>query len=49
VRVVNVDENNKRISLEPSELPESADNETDDWRKYRKDNAKHIESPFDDL
>ncbi|MBN2460951.1 MAG: S1 RNA-binding domain-containing protein [Candidatus Cloacimonetes bacterium] len=51
VRVVSVDKEGKRISLEPTNIPESPVHDQDDWRKYRKD-KKEIEledSPFADL
>lgn len=51
VRIVNVDLENKRISLEPSTLPETVEEKGDDWRKYKKDKrtTEASDSPFADL
>ena len=49
IRIVNIDQGSKRISLEPSELPESADEGSNDWRKYGKDKSQAKESTFADL
>lgn len=47
VRVSRVDANSRRISLEPTDLPESAREERDDWRKYRKQRQEADEdNPF---
>jgi small subunit ribosomal protein S1 len=47
VRVSRVDANSRRISLEPTDLPESAREERDDWRKYRKQRQETDEdNPF---
>jgi len=51
VRVVSVDRQNKRISLEPTNLPESVSGGSDNWRKYRRDkkDSDINDSPFADL
>ncbi|MBC8385731.1 MAG: S1 RNA-binding domain-containing protein [Candidatus Cloacimonetes bacterium] len=53
VRVVNIDREKKRISLEPSHLPESVVEGKDDWRKYKKQKSKKEtfadDSPFSAL
>jgi small subunit ribosomal protein S1 len=49
IRVVNIDESGKRISLEPSELPESEVEGNSDWKKYGKDRSQASESTFADL
>ena len=53
VRVVKIDREKKRISLEPTNLPESATEDKDDWHKYKKQKKKKEiisdESPFSNL
>jgi len=49
IRVINIDEKSKRISLEPSELPETGGEGQDDWQKYGKDKSQESESAFEDL
>ena len=53
VRVVRIDREKKRISLEPTNLPESAIEAKDDWHKYKKQKKKKEvivnDSPFADL
>ncbi|KQC05529.1 MAG: hypothetical protein APR54_08180 [Candidatus Cloacimonas sp. SDB] len=49
IRVINIDEKSKRISLEPSELPETGGKGQDDWKKYGKDKSQESESAFEDL
>ncbi len=50
VRVVRIDREKKRISLEPTNLPESAVEAKDDWHKYKRQKKKkeviNDESPF---
>ena len=40
VRVVKIDKENRRISLEPSKMPESTVESKDDWNKYKKQKSK---------
>ncbi|RLC52253.1 MAG: 30S ribosomal protein S1 [Candidatus Cloacimonadota bacterium] len=40
VRIVKIDNENRRISLEPSELPETVSESKDDWNKYKKQKTK---------
>ncbi len=53
VRVVKIDKDARRISLEPTNMPESAVEAKDDWHKYKKQKSKntHIDedSPFANL
>ena len=54
VRIANVDCSAKRISLEPSELPEGAVKTfepRDDWRKYKKEKSQEVDedNPFANL
>lgn len=49
VRIVNIDSSSRRISLEPSDLPESTIQAKDDWRQYRYDKNKGEDNPFSDL
>jgi small subunit ribosomal protein S1 len=53
VRIVKIDMNEKRISLEPSNMPESVHESKDDWNKYKHHKPKKEEiledNPFADL
>ena len=53
VRVVKIDKDARRISLEPTNMPESAVEAKDDWHKYKKQKSKKIlideDSPFANL
>ncbi|MCK4311207.1 MAG: S1 RNA-binding domain-containing protein, partial [Candidatus Cloacimonetes bacterium] len=53
VRVVRIDTDSRRISLEPTNMPESATESKDDWHKYKKQKKKKIivdeDSPFANL
>ncbi len=53
VRVVKIDTDARRISLEPTNMPESAFDDKDDWHKYKKQRKKKEiiveDSPFADL
>ncbi len=53
VRVVKVDKDARRISLEPTDMPESATEDKDDWHKYKKQKSKKKlideDSPFANL
>ncbi|RLG88134.1 MAG: hypothetical protein DRO16_05360 [Thermoprotei archaeon] len=40
VRVVKIDKIEKRISLEPTNMPESVSEDKDDWNKYKKQKQK---------
>ncbi len=53
VRVVRIDKDARRISLEPTDMPESAVEDKDDWHKYKKQKSKKEivddDSPFANL
>lgn len=53
VRVVKIDKDARRISLEPTNMPESAVEEKDDWHKYKKQKVKKTyvddDNPFANL
>lgn len=53
VRVVKIDKDARRISLEPTNMPESAMEAKDDWHKYKKQKSKKTyvdeDSPFANL
>ena len=53
VRVVKIDKDARRISLEPTDMPESAVEDKDDWHKYKKQKSKKTiideDSPFANL
>ncbi len=53
VRVVKIDKDARRISLEPTNMPESAVEAKDDWHKYKKQKSKKTiiddDSPFANL
>ncbi|MCF7858857.1 MAG: S1 RNA-binding domain-containing protein [Candidatus Cloacimonetes bacterium] len=53
VRVVKIDKNAKRISLEPTNMPESYSDDKNGWHKYKKETKQkdHIseDNPFSEL
>jgi predicted RNA-binding protein with RPS1 domain len=53
VRVIQIEMNQKRISLEPAEMPETATDTKDDWKRYKKQKEKKKDydpdNPFLDL
>ncbi len=53
VRVVKIDTTARRISLEPTDMPESFDDDRDGWHKYKKEQKQnnHVDedNPFANL
>lgn len=50
VKVANVDAGSKRISLEPTNMPESTSSFDDNWKKYKSQKNNDLnDSPFADL
>jgi small subunit ribosomal protein S1 len=51
VRIVKIDKDQKRVSLEPTNMPETAYDDKEDWNKYKKQKAVVIDedNPFANL
>jgi small subunit ribosomal protein S1 len=51
VRIVKIDSEKRRISLEPSDMPETAYESKDDWNKYKKHTKIKVDedNPFANL